>query len=70
MEQEIVKTAMRRSGIRSMRELARAMGYRGSQETRVCYALRRPQNIRLWQWRQMDKVLRFTDAEWQQLKEG
>ena len=64
----IVKQAMRRRGIRSYRALAREMGYRGSQETRICYALRQPQNIRLWQWRQMDAVLGFTAQEWEALR--
>ena len=68
MSADVVKAAMQRRGIRSYRELARQMGYKGSTETRICYALRRPQNIRLWMWRQMDNVLGFTAEEWDRLR--
>ncbi len=57
-----IRAAMERNGIKSIAELARLTGIRGPtlQQTRR----RRPETFILYELRQLDRILHFTDIEW------
>lgn len=63
---KIIKTAMIRSDIRSIRELSDRTGITWS--TLAHTRKTDPGSFRLYELKQMDKVLRFTDSEWEGLR--
>lgn len=65
---KIIKTAMIRSDIGSIVELAQVTGIKPATLTQT--RRRNPRSFRLYELAQIDKVVRFTSEEWMQIREA
>ena len=65
---KIIKTAMIRSDIGSIVELAQVTGIKPATLTQT--RRRNPRSFRLYELAQIDKVVRFTSEEWLQIREA
>lgn len=65
---KIIKIAMIREDINSVSELAQVTGINPS--TLMHTRKTNPRSFRLYELAQIDSVLRFTNEEWQQIREA
>lgn len=65
---KIIKIAMIREDINSVTELAQVTGINPS--TLMHTRKTNPRSFRLYELAQIDSVLRFTNEEWQQIREA
>lgn len=63
-----IRCAMERNNIRSISELARLSGIKGPTLTQT--RRRRPESFILYEIRELDRILHFTEAEWGMIYEG
>ena len=62
-----IRCAMERNGIKSITELARLTGISGPTLTQT--RRRRPKTFILYELRQLDRILHFTEIEWRMIRE-